>query len=144
MVDRDVVVDTTFSRGEWRVDRTLVVTMGATLTLAPGARLSFGEGTQLRVERGTLLARGTETEPITLTSSASVPGSGHWGGVVLADPKGKASALDHVHLAYVDGKAALLVRGAAKVELGNVEITDCGGAGIVLESAPGGGGSITF
>ena len=81
----DVTEDTT-----WRCDVTLGavvnVTNGATLTIEPGVTVRGKSGSALVVQQGaTLIAEGTEAEPIIMTSSQA-PGSrtrGDWGGLVL-------------------------------------------------------------
>jgi hypothetical protein len=82
-----------------------VAKVAAELTVAPGVRVEFEEDGELRVtDGGSIVARGTEAEPITFTGSQAV--RGHWRGIVIWRPGEDArSVLDHVTIEY-GGRAA--------------------------------------
>ncbi|MBI2303319.1 MAG: carboxypeptidase regulatory-like domain-containing protein [Chloroflexi bacterium] len=57
---------------------------GVTLTVEPGVVVKFGDNLGMQVD-GTLIARGTASQPITFTSSRITPTAGAWGFIKLTD-----------------------------------------------------------
>jgi len=81
-----------------------------TLTIDPGVELRFddymevgymGSGTTTSDEPATLIAVGTEAQPIVFTSSKASPAAGDWPGLWLVLAPG--SRLEHVHIDYAGG-----------------------------------------
>lgn len=65
----------------------LLVPVGQTLHLGPGVRLVFDKGTYLKVA-GTLIAEGTQEEPVVFTSKEEEPHKGDWGGIQIRSTGG--------------------------------------------------------
>ncbi len=76
------------------VSQTVVVPLGATLTIEPGTEVMLANGQSL-VVMGTLLANGTEAEPIVFTRYAD---GEKWGSLVFEDSVG--SKLSHCVVEY--------------------------------------------
>ena len=96
-----VVKDTTFTRGcQLKVIENLEVDEGATLTFEPGVRLSFKVEYGLIVKNGKLVARGTASEPIVLTSANPTPAPGDWNGVIFDEQHLVGQVLEHVTLEF--------------------------------------------
>lgn len=78
---------------EYALTGSFTIKSGATLTIEPGTVIKAKSGRTdifLAVERGAkLMAKGTAANPIILTSDASSPKAGDWGGIVIA---GKAKS----------------------------------------------------
>jgi len=72
----------------WTLSGALEVKAGATLTIEPGTTilaLAGGTNVYIAIEQDALIdAEGTAASPITVTSAASNPRSGDWGGLILA------------------------------------------------------------
>jgi hypothetical protein len=77
--------DATWRAGTlYRVTCDVTVNAGVTLTVEAGAVVRFSSGTGLSVQ-GTLLARGTATQPIPFLANSETPSRGYWDGIdVLA------------------------------------------------------------
>jgi hypothetical protein len=73
---------------------------GATVAIQPGATLAFGSGAYLEVREGTLVAIGTDAQPVLFTSRAAIPHAGDWGGLVFRDRASGGNTLDHVIIEY--------------------------------------------
>ncbi|RLC32219.1 MAG: hypothetical protein DRH37_01180, partial [Deltaproteobacteria bacterium] len=98
--------DETWS-GTVELDGDVVVPEGVTLTIQPGTTIRFPAGLDTTysgadinktefVVHGTLLAEGTESEPIVFTSSSNTPAKGDWTGI-----KGDGKLyLEHVTVEY--------------------------------------------
>jgi hypothetical protein len=88
--------------GRVRLTETATVAEGATLTLAEGTEIRASEGAALVVQ-GTLVAEGTEDDPVDLSATVGDPGS--WTGLVVQD--GGSVTLTHIaiHEATVGFKA---------------------------------------
>ena len=81
-VDRDTVWTRALS--PYCAGDSVLVASGATLTVEPGVTVRFDPGKGLRVD-GALVARGTAAEPITFTSSQSIPARGDWANIHFTD-----------------------------------------------------------
>jgi hypothetical protein len=66
-------------KGEYEIDKTVVVPPGKTLTIEPGTRLLFGAGRSL-ISYSPVFARGTEADPILFTAKSKWR---KWGVVAL-------------------------------------------------------------
>ncbi|TCK18955.1 parallel beta helix pectate lyase-like protein [Thiogranum longum] len=85
-VDTYIAANTVWTAGNpvdpYIVSGDLVVAAGATLYIQPGAVLQFESGASLRVSGGLELL-GTTATPIQFTSTASIPRTGDWQGVLV-------------------------------------------------------------
>jgi len=70
-----------------------------TLSIEPGMVLEMARGAAFLVQ-GTLLAEGTATAPIIVTSSLASPAPGDWGYVALAGTGASGSQLSYVQMFY--------------------------------------------
>lgn len=80
-----ISIDTTWEPTQcdpYIVGGNLRINEGVTLTIRPGTMVRVNRGFMIEVA-GTLIARGTPQEPITLTSNQSTPGPGDWQGLVF-------------------------------------------------------------
>ncbi len=119
--------DWTFSKGcTLVVKENLHVAEGAVLTIEPGVTLKFETNVAVWVDYGKIVAKGTEEEPITLTSNNKSPAKGDWVGVRLAEKTSAGTVFDHVKFDYTghddNGKAAIAFYG--HVSPGRVAITN--------------------
>lgn len=85
----DITADITLAASEaWMLTGELVVKDGATLTIEAGTTIKAtpgGTNVYIAVEQGGKInATGTAASPIVITSSASNPRPGDWGGLVIA------------------------------------------------------------
>ncbi|MBC8422427.1 MAG: right-handed parallel beta-helix repeat-containing protein, partial [Chloroflexi bacterium] len=79
--------DTTWGPGycdPYIVTGSIIVQSGVTLTIEPGTTVKFDSLKALTVQ-GTLVARGSEANPILFTSSAAGPAKGDWGYIYFTD-----------------------------------------------------------
>ncbi len=85
----DVTANVTLTADQtWSLSGSLVVKPGAILTIEPGTRVEAqagGTNVFIAIEQdGEINATGTALNPITLTSGASNPRPGDWGGLIIA------------------------------------------------------------
>jgi hypothetical protein len=87
---------------------TLTIERGVTVRFNPDKRLSIGQNGPAR-----LVAAGTASEPIVLTSSNSMPGAGDWAGIQLWGNTMSGTGLSYLRLDYCgsNGDACLLGNG---------------------------------
>ncbi len=149
-VPSDIIVDTVLaaSNTPYTVSQSVVVYQGATLTVEPGVVLRFAAKTALSIADGTLIAVGTATSPITMTSIGEVGAeTNRWGYVGFGDlardavfgPTGYVSGcyLSHVVIENAGGTA---IEGAVHAEfsapyLDSVVIRNCAKGGVFLRYA---------
>jgi parallel beta-helix repeat protein len=82
-VGGSITVDTTWSADNSPyivVSESVTVTQGVQLTIEPGVSIRFNPGLKLWVD-GVLIARGTDSNPITFTSNNPTPAPGNWGNI---------------------------------------------------------------
>jgi hypothetical protein len=120
--------------GVWRqfgvpydVSGDLYVERDQTLTIQPGTQLRWLSGSSLHVV-GKLIASGTPSEPIHLTSGRETPEPGDWVGVVMWEPSG--SVLEHVITSYCAPYRHACLRLSGSERLQNVEVRHSGWTGI--------------
>ncbi|MGV8082625.1 MAG: OmpL47-type beta-barrel domain-containing protein [Coriobacteriia bacterium] len=137
--------DTTWGAGVHAVEGDLTVDPGATLTIDPGAIVKFVEDATMAVD-GSLVAAGTEEDPIVFTSihddsfggdtdgdgEESPPENGMWTGLVL-NPDSQA-ALNHASILWAGSDwagyyAALTIDGSSPM-LEHITISDSASDGI--------------
>ncbi len=71
---------------EYILTQALIMTEGTTLTIPAGVvvRANTGAGNYIAIAQGAkIIAEGTSTEPIVLTSNVSTPAAGDWGGLIV-------------------------------------------------------------
>lgn len=108
---------------------------GRTLTIEPGTTVKFtATSSGLRVY-GRLIADGSATAPILLTSSSAAPTRGSWRNVDLQPGANPASSLQHVTISYAgaDEGYAFRVWSGSPV-LANITITESSFIGVDLRS----------
>jgi hypothetical protein len=95
------------------------------LTLSPGTLLQFAANTALFVgygNPGQLLATGTATAPIVLTSKATTPGPGDWDGIQLYNGTANGTKLAYLKLDYCGTANGGCIEGTSGVKTGFVTI----------------------
>src|SRR5256885_12199437 len=70
----------TLANSPYIVVDTIVVFPGVTLTIEPGVTVKFADGKYLEVRQGSLIAAGTATDSITITSNSFSPTIGIYKG----------------------------------------------------------------
>lgn len=83
--------------------RNLTVSVGNTLTVSPGETVTSNYSA-LNVA-GSLSAVGTESQPITFTSSQVTPVPGNWGGIQVT--AGGSATLSYATISYAGNNSAL-------------------------------------
>ncbi|RMA66250.1 multidrug transporter [Ulvibacter antarcticus] len=71
---------------EYTLTEALIMTEGTTLTIPAGViiKANPGAGVYIAIAQGaTILAEGTASSPVVLTSAVSTPNAGDWGGLIL-------------------------------------------------------------
>lgn len=119
-VDKD-----TSWEGKVRVERSVTVRRGATLTVKPGAEVVFARGAGLTAE-GVLVAKGSAKAPVRFVSEAESPSAGEWEGIRFTESSA-GSILSHC---LILGAAAVDVSGQ-RIEIVNCEIGK-GKAGLII------------
>jgi parallel beta-helix repeat protein len=77
-----IITDTTWTTegSPYIITQSVTVTQGIQLTIDPGVSVRFNSGLKLLVD-GTLIARGTSSDPVTFTSNKPGPAAGDWGNI---------------------------------------------------------------
>ncbi len=97
----DVEADFTLKKGcSVTVEDIVHVRKNATLRIEPGVKLMFKTAAMLVVEEGKLVAKGTQKEPITMTSANATQAAGDWAGVHFKEHAGAGSELDFVSMEF--------------------------------------------
>jgi len=80
----DITTDTMWTKNNVYTLKGYVFVTAGTLTIEPGTVIKGDNGSALAItQEAKINAVGTAAEPIVFTSSAALPKSGNWGGVVL-------------------------------------------------------------
>lgn len=82
----DITTSRTLLKGKtYSLENLVYVKGGATLTIEPGVTIRVFKGKNaLVITRGSkIMAEGTATEPIVLTSNEASPAPGDWGGIIM-------------------------------------------------------------
>ena len=119
---------------------------GATLRIEPGVKISVEQNSYIWVVDGKLVAKGTEKEPILLTSANKTTAPGDWVGIVLEDKTQAGTELDWVRIEYAGGasgggKGAITILDQSspkRISITNVTIVSSGQAAVVNEGEKGG------
>ena len=117
--------------GTWHIT-TLnnVIPAGVTIYVDPGATIEFDPGANLTVY-GTLIADGTASQPITLTSyGGTTPGS--WGSIVFSGSGANNSTLQYCNIRY---GTTIQVNNTSNVTIENCNIMNSSSYGIYSTSS---------
>lgn len=101
----------------YTINTDISVNGNATLTIAPGVTVRFDPDTSLSIGDATaakLVAVGTATDPIVLTSSSGTPGAGNWTGVRLLSHTINGTKFGYLKLEYCGGSDACLFSSGVK------------------------------
>ncbi|MBI1806838.1 MAG: right-handed parallel beta-helix repeat-containing protein [Ignavibacteria bacterium] len=98
---------------------------GTKLTVAPGTIIAFSQGVQLTIN-GSLVAKGTSSQPITFTSTKSNPAPGDWYGLFIGG--NTPDTLQYCTVNYA--QYGVTVSSTAATLLQNCSLTNCSSAGI--------------
>ncbi len=82
-LSEDLTLDTDT---EYKLTSALIIPKGLTLTINPGVIIKAIAGADVYIailQGGTIIAEGTSTNPIVLTSGSATPNAGDWGGLIL-------------------------------------------------------------
>jgi len=90
----------TLANSPYIVTDTVVVFPGVTLTIEPGVTVKFEDGKYIQIRQGTLIATGTATDSITITSNSVSPTKGIYRGFQFTNPG--AIAIDYCIFKYAD------------------------------------------
>lgn len=98
------------------------------LKIEPGVTILMAQSSSLRVVEGKLVAKGTEKEPIVVTSANSTKAPGDWAAWHFGDKTNAGTELDYVKLEYGGGHDHSF-KGAIDVQYqksnGRIAITNC-------------------
>ncbi len=119
---------------------------GATVRIEPGVKILVEQNNYIWVYDGKLIAKGTEKEPIVLTSANKTTAAGDWVGIGLEDKTQTGTELDWVRIEYAgsassNGKGAITIvdqSSPKRISITNVTITSSGQAAVVNNSEKGG------
>lgn len=130
-----------------RGDATLTIEAGVTIKMADGAGMNVGIN-----GNGSVIAKGTASEPIVITSANPTPAAGAWEGVLFWGDGPVPSALEHVHIKYAGSsssaewdRACLSIRSLppGSISLSHVRFEACENHGLILHKHDGGVTSLT-
>lgn len=94
-----IETDTTIAAGCYKVDDTIYISSGATLTVEPGVYLAFEQDTGVEVwSDGALSAEGTSDHPIVFTGATKM--RGFWDGIILDNANSIDNKLHNVFIEY--------------------------------------------
>jgi parallel beta-helix repeat protein len=123
----------TATNSPYTVTGNVLINSGITLTIEPGVTVKFDSLRSLQIN-GQLIARGTEGNKITFTSSAAIPAAGDWGYLFFNDSSTDASfdaeglyaggsILEHAIVEYAGGATSSY--GAVEMTNAHPFINDC-------------------
>ena len=140
--------------GEVLITGDVTVPVGVTLTIAPGANIRFqaladDQGAGANVSRaelivnGSLVAEGTEAEPVAFTSSSGNPARGDWHGIrVGADAADASASLSHCTVEYaIEALSANAAAHNSAIAVSDSVLLNSSGNGLSFTAT--GGGQIT-
>ncbi|MBP7964540.1 MAG: right-handed parallel beta-helix repeat-containing protein, partial [Caldilineaceae bacterium] len=143
--------DTTWSQAcsPYTLSGNVIVVPGVTLTIEAGVEVQFETDKGLQVN-GTLVVRGTASDPVIFTSNQTSPDAGDWQFISFTDNSSDAtfdaednytggSILQHCQILYGGGggaTGAIQIASAAPF-IDNCEIADSAQAGIRVENTSG-------
>lgn len=145
--DGQIKAEVTLKKGcTVEVKSNIIVSENGTLRIEPGVKLLMGSNTYFDVQEGKIVAKGTEKEPILVTSANQTKAPGDWAAWFFQDKTNAGTELDWVKFEYgggsgSDGHAAVDIR--AQKSAGRISVTNCtfannDQAGLVSTEAKGG------
>lgn len=87
----------------WDLTGSLTVSAGATLTIEPSTTVRAAFGSAELTVAGTLLAIGTEQQPILFTSDQATPAAGAWTGLTFKSTATSTTRLSYATIRYAGG-----------------------------------------
>ena len=125
------------------------VSNDAILTIQPGTIIKFDAGASLSFgysSGATLIANGTESNPIVFTSSASSPAAGAWENLFFYGNTSTNTSLAYCNIQYAGSNTnngALCINGC-DIAVNNCSISNSGSSGIWTNYTNSKGGFVTF
>jgi hypothetical protein len=122
-----VTKDLTLTRAcsPYVIDTSIRVEGNAALTIEPGVTMMFKKNTRLTIsynDPGRLVAVGTATQPIVLTSEAASPAGGDWNGIELYGDTMAGNQLGYVTMEYCGRPSSACIIGLSGVTPGALTI----------------------
>jgi len=123
----DVTANLTLSKAcsPYDIIDKIQVTGNAILTIEAGATLLFESGAEIDLgnqDNAGLVAVGTATNPITLTSAATAPAAGDWGGIYLGSNVMGGTNIAYAKLSYCGSDTYACVHATSGVKTGRVTL----------------------
>lgn len=150
VVDSDITQSVTWTSDKvYTIDSDITINNNSVLTIQPGTVIKFGANGSLSIGYGsnaTILANGTAANPITFTSSASLPAAGAWEGLTFYDKTLSNSVLTYCNILFA-GKNSMY--GAVNllgcdITMNNCNISNSGSFGIYTTYSNSNGGFVAF
>jgi hypothetical protein len=150
MVTNDITQSVTWTADKvYTIDSDITINNNSVLTIEPGTVIKFGANGTLSIGYGsnaTILANGTAANPITFTSSASLPTAGAWEGLTFYDKTLSNSVLSYCNILFAgkntqNGAVNLL---GCDITMNNCNISNSGSYGIYTTYTNSKGGFVAF
>lgn len=90
-----------------KVTENIAIDEGGTLTIEAGAKLEMATHTYISVDKGKLVVRGTEKEPVVLTSANATKAPGDWTGIFLGEGISAGTEITNARIEYAGAKEHL-------------------------------------
>lgn len=87
-----------------KVTENIAIDEGGTLTIEAGAKLEMATHTHISVDKGKLVVRGTEKEPVVLTSANATKAPGDWTGIFLGEGVSAGTEITNARIEYAGAK----------------------------------------
>jgi hypothetical protein len=121
------------------VAQDVTVDTGATLTIEPGVTVKLAKDVDLQINGGKLQAVGTAARPIVFTSDQATPKPGDWGGIVVQKNGQAVLSTIEIHFGgsangprFTEAKYPALLVQQGHLEMTTSQVTDNGGAGLII------------
>ena len=111
------------------VESDLHINSNSGFTIKPGVTVYMSPGTEIFCE-GNFNALGTDTEPITFTSSLALPSKGDWNSIIFLDRGNKSFRMEHCNIEYAGSQYQSVATYGGTVEISNTTITNSANSGI--------------
>ena len=100
--DNEIAEPVQLAMGCYRIEESVSIVEGGSLTIRPNTILQFDAETSITVHGGILLAQGTQDEPILFTGRVENPG--YWGGIYIHHSGDLPVTLQNTIIRYAGGK----------------------------------------
>jgi len=137
-VQDDVTADTTWTPedGPYFVSTDVTIAPDATLTIEPGTTVNIAEEVRVTVE-GSLLAAGSATDPVEITTAEPSPTAGTWETIEYAGDSESTLRLEHTLVEY--GTTAVTATSSeGAIELADATVRDHVRTGVAVRDREGG------